>query len=640
MELAIPLIALGGLYIASNKESNQPSATQTRTSTNYSRQQQQQQQQQIMQAAKNAPLPQLSLMNNPQREGFESAGKPVNYLPNLDNIPQNYPITNEREVKKSSLYEYPSMNASTDKYFNQTYYQQQANTGENPGNMIQDIYSLTGNFLNKDAFTHNNMVPFVGGKISGALYDNKFAENVLDNMIGSGSQMIRKEEIAPLFKPEENVQYTFGAPVQTDFLQSRVNPGMNVNNVKPFESVMVGPGLGQGFTSNGSGGFNSGMEDREQWLPKTVDELRVATNPKLTYSLDDLQGPAQSYVKNVGKMGVMEKNRPDAFFINTPDRWLTTTGEMKGETLRPEQEMGIIRRNNVDTNYMGPAVEAQKAHTYVPSNAEPSKRNQWKEKPVLGGSNAKASNSQAIQRKMDGYVVNKNNRACVNQSDTFRSGFSGAIGAVIAPVMDMIRPSRKQELTTNLRVYGSSGYAVPAGHTYDTTQNLQTTTKETTLHASRGFINNQASGGVTYLNLDKSTPLNMRNVTDAPAFGTIGGPSTGYGATSYESNYNQTSNGLKAQTIGNRTTGGNMSLFNADMNVCISKQDCNQQDFRVNGADSLIKRPPMKENYGELVMPNKAIIADKDLCFGQQRMDPALLNAFNQNPYTQSLASY
>jgi hypothetical protein len=640
MELAIPLIALGGLYIATTKENTNSFVTHSTNSKNGKKGSKKDGFNTNQMRKASAPLPQLSIMKQSQKEGFETAGKPVNYLPNLDQIPQNYPITNENEVKSSSLYEYPDINASTDKYFNQTYYQEQNNAGVNTGNIIQDVYSLTGNFLKKDEFTHNNMVPFVGGKISGALYDDKFAENVLDNMIGSGSQMLRKQEIAPLFKPEENVQYTNGTPVQTDFFQSRVNAGMNVNNVKPFESVMVGPGLGKGFTTNGSGGFNSGMEDREQWLPKTVDELRVETNPKITYTLDNHQGPMQSYVKNVGKLGVVEKNRPDTFFINTADRWLTTTGLEKGETLRPEQEMGIIRRNNVDTNYMGPAGDTEKAHTYVPSNAEPSKRNQWKEKPVLGGSNSKASNYGAHQRRQDAYVVNKNNRASVNQPDTYRSGFSGAIGAVVAPVLDMLRPSRKQELCTNLRVYGSTSYAVPAGHTYDTTQNLQTTTRETTLHTPRSYVNNQGAGGGTYINLDTATPINKRNVTDAPSYGTIGGPSTGYGGMSYESAYNQTCNGIKAQTIGNRANGGNMSLFNADMNVCISKEDCSQQDFRVNGADSVIKRAPMKENYGEMIMPNKAIIADKDLAFGAQRMEPSLLNAFNQNPYTQSLSSY
>ena len=30
-------------------------------------------------------------------------------------------------------------------------------------------------------------------------------------------------------------------------------------------------------------GFNSGLESREQWIAKTVDELRVKTNPKQTF---------------------------------------------------------------------------------------------------------------------------------------------------------------------------------------------------------------------------------------------------------------------------------------------------------------------------------------------------------------------
>ena len=33
----------------------------------------------------------------------------------------------------------------------------------------------------------------------------------------------------------------------------------------------------------------------------------------------------------------VEKQKPDTYFINTQDRWLTTTGSEKGETLRPIQ---------------------------------------------------------------------------------------------------------------------------------------------------------------------------------------------------------------------------------------------------------------------------------------------------------------
>ena len=43
------------------------------------------------------------------------------------------------------------------------------------------------------------------------------------------------------------------------------------------------------------------------WEPKTVDDLRIATNPKLTYTLDNLEGPAVAGVKQTGIMGAMEK---------------------------------------------------------------------------------------------------------------------------------------------------------------------------------------------------------------------------------------------------------------------------------------------------------------------------------------------
>ena len=166
------------------------------------------------------------------------------------------------------------------------------------GNNIQEIYSLTGNYLNSEQFKHNNMVPFNGGKVKGNTYDINISESVLDNMIGSGSQTIKKIEQAPLFKPEENMQWAYGMPNQSDFYQSRVNPGMKNSNIKPFDSIKVGPGLDQGYSIDGSGGFNSGMEARDKWLPKTVDQLRVSTNPKLVYDLYNHEGPANSFIKN------------------------------------------------------------------------------------------------------------------------------------------------------------------------------------------------------------------------------------------------------------------------------------------------------------------------------------------------------
>ena len=35
------------------------------------------------------------------------------------------------------------------------------------------------------------------------------------------------------------------------------------------------------------------MEARDSWRPKNVDELRTKTNPKVTFGLANLEGPAQ-----------------------------------------------------------------------------------------------------------------------------------------------------------------------------------------------------------------------------------------------------------------------------------------------------------------------------------------------------------
>ena len=104
-------------------------------------------------------------------------------------------------------------------------------------------------------------------------------------------------------------------------------------------NVHDGPGLNAGYSSQGVGGLNAGMEAREAYMPKSVDDLRVATNPKLEYNLDNHQGPASSGVKNIGMMGKMEQHKPDTFYAQSEDRWLKTTSEVKAQTSRPTQEV-------------------------------------------------------------------------------------------------------------------------------------------------------------------------------------------------------------------------------------------------------------------------------------------------------------
>ena len=97
MELAIPLIALGGMYVISNQKNNDNAASKKIYNENN--------------------------MSTPTKEQFTNMGKPSNYLPNTNVPPQNYPIMNNSELIDTNQ-KYPNPNAATDKYFNQNLYEQ------------------------------------------------------------------------------------------------------------------------------------------------------------------------------------------------------------------------------------------------------------------------------------------------------------------------------------------------------------------------------------------------------------------------------------------------------------------------------------------------------------------------------------
>lgn len=599
MEIAVPLLALGGMYVISNQ--------------------------------RNESCAKPKEMHRVTQEGFATANRQT--LPNTNIPPQNYPVVNTSQLA-DTVQHYPNPNVATDKYFNQNNYQQQERRGVEVGNQPRDIFSLTGNYMKSDQFKHSNMTPFNGGKVRGNVYNINVAESVLDNMVGSGAQFVKKTEQAPLFKPEDNVQWAYGMPNQSDFFQSRVVPGMRNNNVKPFDSVQVAPGLDQGYDIEGSNGFNSGMEARDKWMPKTVDQLRVETNPKMEYGLLGHEGPADSVIKNASTtqmLGRVEKNRPDTYFINTQDRWLTTTGASKGETQRPAQEMGIIRRNDIPVDYMGPAGTTDVKAATAPRNYEPAKRHDALEGMVNHSRAAGKGDHSDKDRFLKSHTNYENNRSTMRQPDTIRSGFSGAVGAVIAPLMDWLKPTRKDETINNVRVYGDVGTAVPQSYVHNPQDSTPTTIKETTLHAVDFNVNNQKEG--VYVNNYVAPDLTQRDTTSTEYYTAPG--ATNYGVVSNEAAYRQHNNDIKAQTIYNRPNQGGTQIFNAHMNVQCSKSDCDRLDGRVNPAHTkMTAATPSVQMYGAIRAPQQY-----NQNIGCDRIAPDLLTAFKQNPYTHSLSS-
>ena len=609
MEFAIPFIALAGAYVISQQE--------TKT-------------QQNSPEAENIRL--KNGLKRIQKEEFTNMGAGKNYLPNTNIAPQNYPVVNVAEMT-DTVQKYANPNTATDKYFNQTYYEDNEIAGKNIGNNIQEVYSLTGNYLNSTEFKHNNMTPFYGAKMKGQVYKMDINETVLDNMNGVGSQTIKKIEQAPLFKPEKDVHWSNGAPNWSDFYQSRVNPGMNNANVKPFETQNVGPGLNKGYSTHGSGGFNSGMEDRNAWLPKTVDELRVSTNPKVEYTYENLEGPAYSSVQNIGILGKTEKYRPDTFFIQSQDRWLTTTGQEKGQMLRSIQEVDQTHRNDTTQHYAGSASHA-KTGGYTPSIIAPSKKTESSTYDITPSTAIGRTNGEDIELFQQSITNYENNRSTGRQPDNFRASFNQAVGAVIAPIMDAFRPTRKEEYGDNLRIYGDLGSKVPYHYVKSPGDTPAVTIKETTIFSPDFYIGNQSSKQQVLNNQQAIT-----NQRDTTTCGYIGGAASAFNAEmSHESSLRQQNNEKLETMQVSYTPHGGTQVFNQQMNVNIPRIDTDRENPRmwVPNCSNIAQLPIGKTEYGPI--KGKQDYAENDI--NVSRIEGNILQAFKNNPYTQSLESW
>jgi hypothetical protein len=607
MELAIPLVALGGMYVISN-QNKEGLTKKSNVKENFNN---------------------MGIRTNLQEKTPDSRFS--NYLPNTDVPPQNYPIMNNKELI-DTVQEYPNPNTATDKYFNQNVYQQKERAGVPISNNIQQFFSLTGDYMDTKMLTHNNMVPFNGGKPRGQIYNNNNAETILDNYVGNGSQVIKKIEQAPLFKPQENVQWTHGMPTMSDFYQSRQNPVNKNNMVKPFETVRVGPGLDKGYTADGSHGFNSGMEARDKWLPKTVDELRVSTNPKQEYDLNGLQGPAQSQIKNVGIEGKIEKYRPDTFFINTQDRWLTTTGAEKAGQLVPDYIVKPSTRNETSSYQHGTPNAIIKTASYVPTKHEESKRTQLEGFSVghSVGTRSAPLEDQSANNRYNSHTNYENNRSVNQQGETFGSGFSKAVGAVIAPIMDILKPSRKEEYSCNMRIYGNIAGEIPGNYVLTPGDAPNTTIKETTLYQPNSFIGNQ-NENAAYL-VSEQQPFECQR--DTVNHANFMGMSSKQGNRQYDSVYRQTNSEAKEKSIVGRVNQGNAKHYNPQINVTMSKLDSDRDNNRLWAPQSVIPNGPSVQTYGKANMPQYM-----DNCIGCERINPNILDSIKNNPYIFSFNS-
>ena len=146
----------------------------------------------------------------------------------------------------------------------------------------------------------------------------------------------------------------------------------------------------------------------------------------------------------------MEKNRPDTYFENTSDRWLTTTGLEKAQRARGTIILQPENRTSTTREYYGGG-GGENNTMYQTENYKESKRNVLDPYSKYLGGATKANaweNTDAGNYGREGFVALPNSRT-LNRKETNMGPVQSVVSALTAPIMDMLRPSRKENVIGN-----------------------------------------------------------------------------------------------------------------------------------------------------------------------------------------------
>jgi len=195
---------------------------------------------------------------------------------------------------------------------------------------------MTYGVVDQKNFVHNNMVPFIKGKTNtgygpDSIYEQKVGDvyqRKLDTFTGSinNPEYKKKTERKPLFNPQIGLTWLYGMPNFTDYYETRFTPGRERRNEYLQQPVRITPGLNIAANQVSKQGFH----DLFRPLEKTVDELRTADQPKVSYTAPVIPGKKS---ERRGIIPNVAKRRPTTFKENDPRDMLKSLGVWRAQTV-------------------------------------------------------------------------------------------------------------------------------------------------------------------------------------------------------------------------------------------------------------------------------------------------------------------
>tara|TARA_B100000686_G_C16794030_1_gene980919 strand:- start:1908 stop:3695 length:1788 start_codon:yes stop_codon:yes gene_type:complete len=482
--------------------------------------------------------------------------------------------------------------------------------------------NASGSYISKDNFSQNDQGIGMTPYFSGTATTNEGLENsrTLDtHQGGNESEFYRSKRETTNFFPLEKQEVfgnTFGEGMGDP---GRYDSGILKTNQLPFTQERVS----QIDTKSDLNQEISRMVAEKA----NIDNLRVESNPKLTYKGKVLSG--KNLTEARGKQGKMFQYNPDTYYENTEDKWLVTTGAHIEKTQRPAQVMPDTNRSVINHQPIGSA---------APVNFEGQEKRASVRKPMknqLGTDTVRNTSTEVPSIATD--IHQEGYRALPNERDvtTLRNHQSNLKGGYDARTMDIQDGIKKTVKQTTLTPK-NNGFMENAiiNTTLGIQDDVKKTKKQTTiLSKNNGYI----TGGYEKNTSPYEEPeTTMKDTTHFDYMGIAGGNLNGE---MEKQNYINAETNPTKEIIsrGREPTLSNVKLANGmdTINMEINKLDYDYMNHRLNAVEKVYQTPPNDSNGDITTMKDR--LEDNSIA---SRVDPSLLNPFRKNPYTQSLESF
>jgi hypothetical protein len=285
---------------------------------------------------------------------------------------------------------------------------------------------------------------------------------VQDNRIGDHKNYMIKNEQNSFFENNENeITWSNGMPSSSNYMQSRIsdNKSTKMNNIQPFESIQTKPG---DYTDEIS---------RNLLREKTVDELRCKNNQKSSeMGLYGYEGPMSNTKASRPIVGIEHKQNPEKCFYNDPKNILPSLGYVREMHNRPSHIEKTVHKINNKDEYYGPSqsryenenIQFDKVGQYTPS-----KRIEPTSLPLLSSySKSRQSNNSYEKINMNSYT-NDNKKSVYTEN--YFGPIKDTIGSMLLPVIDIMKPNRKDSMVNNMKPYLRVQKASTNTYVYDNT---------------------------------------------------------------------------------------------------------------------------------------------------------------------------